>query len=141
MTSQLKMVLDRSIPLLSGKVVIKEGRCRHPRRSESTNGKILLVSVSGFAKLENFDPLVAHVKALANNEDRNYVGAILRPYAWALEHAHRFGVDIDDIIKALKNAGKQLASNGEISTEILAKISREFIPHEMVAELISSQFR
>ena len=141
MTSQLKIIIDRAIPLSNGKVELVEGHCRHPSRSGRKDGKIALVSVCGFAELDNFDALITHVKAISKNEHRNYVGAILRPYAWAFQEADRIGVKIDDIIQALVDAGKQLATTGEFKEETLETISREVIPPEMVAKIISMQFQ
>ncbi|MDF1541398.1 MAG: hypothetical protein P1Q69_21040, partial [Candidatus Thorarchaeota archaeon] len=41
-------------------VILKDNHCRHPRRSGKTGGKVVLVSVCGFAEKDNFDPLVVH---------------------------------------------------------------------------------
>lgn len=140
MSSQLKTVLDRSIPLLSGKVELRDGHCRHPSRSGRNGRKIALVSVCGFAELDNFDVLVQHVKAIAKNENRNYVGAVLRPYAWAFNHADEMRLNVDDIIQAVEAAGEQLASSGTMDQDTLNTISRTVLPAEVVAKIISSQF-
>ncbi|MHA1907777.1 MAG: flavodoxin family protein [Candidatus Thorarchaeota archaeon] len=141
MTSQLKMVIDRSVPLSNGKVELVDGHCRHPIRSGRTGGKIALLSVCGFAELDNFDSLVHHVKAIAKNEAREYIGAILRPYAWAFQHADRMGVDISDITDALIDAGRQIATTGTLKQETLDTVSRMVIPPDMVAKIISQQFQ
>ncbi|MHA2426131.1 MAG: flavodoxin family protein [Candidatus Thorarchaeota archaeon] len=141
MTGSLKNVIDRTIPLSNGKVELVDGHCRHPVRSGRVGGKIAVLSVCGFAELDNFDSLVHHVQAIAKNEHREYIGAILRPYAWAFEHADRFGVKIGDIIQAVIDAGEQIAKNGSMKQETLDIISKEIIPPKIVAEVISRQFQ
>ena len=141
MTGTLKTVIDRSIPLDSGKVVLKDGHCRHPRRSGNEGGKVALVSVCGFAEMDNFDPLVTHVKAICKNMGTEYAGAILRPYAWALSYADQFGVDVTDIIQAVEDAGQQLVTDGKMKEATLKTIQREVLSQEMVAQVISSQFQ
>ena len=136
----MKTLLDRSIPLSSGKVEIVDGYCRHPARSGRKEGKIALLSVCGFHELDTFNSLIQHVQAIAKNEHREYIGAILRPYAWAIPHAEQFGVKIDDIVEAVVEAGVQLATTGTLKQETLDIISKDVIPKEIVAKVITSQF-
>ncbi|UCE09347.1 MAG: flavodoxin family protein [Candidatus Thorarchaeota archaeon] len=141
MTGSLKMLLDRFIPLESGKVELIDGHCRHPRRSGRSGDKLVLLSVCGFAEMDNFDSLVAHVKAMSKNMHRDYVGAVLRPYAWALGMPERIGIEIGDIVQALEDAGRQLVEEGRFYPETLATISKELLPQQVVAQMISSGFR
>ena len=141
MTGIMKNFLDRAIPLDSGKVIIREGHCRHPSRSGGGMGKVALMSVCGFHEMDNFDPLVTHVKALCKNMNAEFVGAVLRPYAWALSALPERGIDVSDVVEAIRNAGRQLVENGKFEEATLATISRELIPQEIVAQLISSQFK
>lgn len=140
MTGLMKNAIDRSIPLDSGKVILKDNHCRHPRRSGEKSAKVALVSVCGFAEMDNFDPLVHHIKAICKNMGNEYVGAILRPYAWALGNADRIGIDTDDIIEALEEAGKQLVIDGKFDATTLRVIEKQLLSTEIVATIISSQF-
>jgi hypothetical protein len=45
----MKTLLDRLLPLLKGRVELKEDHMRHVPREGVKKGKILLVSASGFA--------------------------------------------------------------------------------------------
>ncbi|TFH03405.1 MAG: flavodoxin family protein, partial [Candidatus Thorarchaeota archaeon] len=135
MTGSLKTLIDRSIPLLHGRFEIREDHCRHPPRNYVKQGKIVLLSVAGFTELDNFDPLISHVKAICKNMSREYVGAVLRPIAWAMEGAKEQGIPIDDIYEAVKEAGRELISNGSMKEETLATIAREFMPRDVVVQL------
>lgn len=40
--------------------------------------KMVLVSNCGFWEMDNFDPLLVHLKALCRNAEAEFVGALLR---------------------------------------------------------------
>ncbi|MHA1959005.1 MAG: flavodoxin family protein [Candidatus Thorarchaeota archaeon] len=141
MTGTMKVLLDRFIPLSSGKVELVDGHCRHPSRSGKTGDKLVLLSVCGFAEMDNFDSLVTHVTAMSKNMHREFVGAVLRPYAWALNMPERIGIEIEDIIQALEEAGRQLVEEGGFDPETLATISKDLLPKEAIAQMISSGFQ
>jgi multimeric flavodoxin WrbA len=134
MTGPMKIFMDRSIPLLEGKWELRDDHCRHPLREGTKAGRIALVSVSGFTELDNFDPLVVHMKAAALNMKREFVGAILRPCAWIIPVAEERGASFDDVIEALRDAGQQLVSKGEMSEDALDTISRELVPRQKILE-------
>jgi multimeric flavodoxin WrbA len=127
MTGTMKTLLDRSIPLLEGRWEVRDDHCRHPLREGTKPGKIVLVSVSGFTERDNFDPLVVHVKAAAKNFYRDFVGAVLRPNAWVLPEVQKRGVSIEDVMSALRDAGREVIASGRISDKTLDAISREVV--------------
>ncbi|MFX0108569.1 MAG: flavodoxin family protein [Candidatus Hodarchaeota archaeon] len=134
MTGPMKIFLDRSIPLLEGKWELRDNHCRHPLREGTKPSKIALVSVSGFTELDNFDPLVTHMKAASLNMGREFVGAVLRPCAWVIPEGEKRGASFEDIGEALRDAGNQLVSSGKMSQETLNKISRDVVPREQIFE-------
>ncbi|MGY5859984.1 MAG: flavodoxin family protein [Candidatus Thorarchaeota archaeon] len=135
MTGSLKTLIDRSIPLLKGGFVLRDDHCRHPVREHVKQGKLVLISVAGFTEVDNFDPLITHVKAICKNMKREYGGAVLRSVAWIMEGAAEQGVNIEPIYEALKEAGHDLISTGSMKEETLETIKREFIPRDTVVEL------
>ena len=59
-------------------------------------GKIVLVCNCGYWEMDNFNPLLAHVKAICRNTDREFAGALLRPYGYImgkLVHVGHIGND------------------------------------------------
>ncbi len=127
MTGTMKTFLDRSIPLLEGRWELRDDHCRHPLREGTKAGKIVLFSVSGFTEMDNFDPLVAHVKAAAKNFGRDYIGAVLRPNAWVLPEVQKGGISIGEVMTALRDAGREMVTDGQISDKTLDAVSREVI--------------
>ena len=80
--------------------------------------------------MDNFDPLVIHMKAFCKNMASEFVGALLRPHADMLRGMVEMGAPIDDIFEAAKEAGRQLAADGVMSEQTLQAVSRELIPRD-----------
>ncbi len=140
MTGSLKTLLDRSIPLLHGAFVLRDDHCRHELRNHVKSGKIALVAVSGFTEMDNFDPLITHVKALSKNLNREFVGSLLRPYAWILNPSLEHGAPLGDIIEAIKEAGKQLVAEGKMKEETLEIVAREIVPRSEVITMMQGHY-
>ena len=140
MTGPLKTFLDRLVPLLEGRIEIRDGHCRHPLREGVKAGKLVLVSASGFTEMDNFDPLVAHVRAACRNMGREFAGAILRPYGWFINRLLRKGYPVDSILQAIKSAGVNLVEKGSIPDDLLKEISRDLVTREEVLEPYNSYY-
>ncbi len=89
--------------------------------------------------MDNFDPLLAHVKAMCRNFDREFAGALLRPHGTSIKRLIQGSFPIDDIFSAAKDAGRQLVADGRMSSETLKAVSRELLPLETQV-LGSNQF-
>lgn len=146
MTGPMKMILDRILPIAQPYIEIRDGHCRHPRRAGTKNGKLVLVSNCGFWELDNFEPLVAHVKAICQNLERDFSGALLRPHGPALRYLLENNIPIlsaraKKIVQAAKKAGFELATTGEISEDLLATVSQHLIPRRLYLHYINKHFR
>jgi len=140
MTGSLKTLLDRTIPLQHGAFEIRDDHCRHSLRDHVKAGKIALFSVCGFTEMDNFDPLIAHVKAISKNMNREYVGEVLRPYGWIVEPGMKQGAPLGFIHDAIRQAGYQLISEGSMNEETLSIIAREIVPRDQVIQLMKQSF-
>ncbi len=141
MNAQMKTLLDRSIPLLKPFFVVHDDHCRHDRREGYRDGKVVLVSVSGFTELDNFDPLVAHVRAACRNMRREFAGALLRPYANSLSELAQGGIDVADVYAAAREAGEQLVREGAMSADVQARVSRDLVPRDKYVRAANLQFQ
>ncbi|MFX1561529.1 MAG: flavodoxin family protein [Promethearchaeota archaeon] len=140
MTGSLKSLLDRSIPLLHGAFELRDDHCRHALRDHVKAGKLALFSVCGFTEMDNFDPLIAHVEAISKNMNREFVGSLLRPYAWIIEPGLKQGAPLKYIHDAVKQAGHQLISEGRMKEETLSTISSEIVPRARVIEILQQSY-
>ncbi len=141
MTSRMKALLDRTLPLLMPFFEIRDDHCRHPRRGTSKQGKIVLLSVSGFTELDNFDPLVHHIQAIAKNMGREYAGALLRPIGATIPVLKHMGIAVDDVLTATKQAGVEVVQEGRISEGIMQIVSREIVPREAYVKQVNMMFQ
>jgi multimeric flavodoxin WrbA len=128
MTGPLKNLIDRFIPNAQPFFEIRNGHIRHPGRGETKSGKMVLVSNCGFWEMDNFDPLVFHVKAICKNMNAEFAGALLRPHGPAMKPMLEIGGLVEDVIEAARDAGRQLVREGKISPETLSTVSRELMP-------------
>jgi multimeric flavodoxin WrbA len=140
MTGSLKTLLDRSIPLLHGAFELRDDHCRHALREHVKGGKIALVSVCGFTEMDNFDPLISHMKAISKNMNREFVGSLLRPYAWIIEPAMKQGAQLGYILKAVKQAGYQLIINGHMDEATLSTVASEILPRSEIIKMMKQHY-
>jgi multimeric flavodoxin WrbA len=141
MPGTLKNLIDRLLPTLEPYFTMRGEHCRHQPRPPHKHSKVVLISNCGFWEMDNFDPLVMHIKAICKNTCWEYVGALLRPHGEAFGYMVRHGVEIQDVLTAAKNAGRELAKTGKISEENLRTVSRELVPLETYVEMTNRGFK
>ncbi|MBA7603163.1 hypothetical protein ES703_10267 [subsurface metagenome] len=134
-TASMKTVMERMNPLMLPFTELHDGHSFHPRREGTKRSKVVLVSTCGFWEMDNFDLLLAHLRAYCRNADREFAGALLRPHGGGLKEMREMGMLFDDVFEAAKEAGRQLVRDGEMAPETLATVSRELIPLEASIEM------
>jgi multimeric flavodoxin WrbA len=139
MTGPMKTMLDRLIPIGLPLIDIRGGHSRHPGRAHIEASRMVLVSNCGFWELDNFDPLVAHVKAVAENIGRTFSGALLRPHGPALKPMMQQGAPVGDILDAARRAGSETVTAGVISPGTLQSVSRELLPRDLYNEIANQR--
>jgi multimeric flavodoxin WrbA len=135
MTGPLKNLLDRAIPIGDPVIEMRDGHCRHRARNEIQDGKLVLVSNCGFWEMDNFDPLIVHMKAVSSNLGREFAGALLRPHGPALKAMMDRGMPVHDVLDAAKEAGRQLVAEGRMKPDTLRIVSRELLPLQMYVNI------
>jgi multimeric flavodoxin WrbA len=142
LTGQTKQFLDRTLPLLQPFYEFREGHCRHPLRDDvNPNGQLVLVSNAGFWEMDNFTPIILHMQAYCRNMSRAYAGALLRPHGPALRAMQAMGAPVDDVLDAVKDAGRQLIDNGVMTENTLNTISRPLLSAKDFAHTINQRFK
>ena len=135
MTGPLKNLWDRMIPLTYRIIELRDGHCRHLGRSGNLSGKVVLVSSCGFWEMDNFDPLLAHIRAKCRNMNREFAGALLRPHGPALKSMAAKGAPVNDVFEAARQAGRQLIQEGRMSNQTLETVSRPLMPLEEYVQI------
>ncbi len=139
MTGQCKNFIDRLIPLLDPHYEIRDGHFRHVVK-EKYCSKIFLISVCAFHEMDNFDPLILHIKRAAKNLNMEHMGEILRPAVYSLG-MKKVGSDaIGKVMEAFERAGKELVENGVVSEKTRQEATNEIVPKEAYLRTINRYF-
>jgi multimeric flavodoxin WrbA len=139
-TGPLKNLLDRLLPLIEPQISIMDGHCRHALMEGVKGGKIVLISTCGFWELDNFEPLVSHIKAVTKNIHRQYAGAILRPHGALIKYWQKTGDKMNEVLAACRRAGLHLGDDEGILEEDLNLISSELISMNDYEKMINDNF-
>ncbi len=139
MTSQCKHFIDRLIPLLDPHYEVRNGHCRHVVKEKFCD-RIFLVSVCAFYEMDNFDPLVLHVKRVAKNLNMEYVGEILRPAVYSLGMKKVGSGAIEGVMEAFERAGEELVENGVVSEKTRQEAASEIVPREAYLRTLNRYF-
>jgi multimeric flavodoxin WrbA len=133
----MKNLWDRIIiPMGEVRTVFRNGRSRHPMRAGIKSGKIVLVSSCGYWKVDNFNMLIDLTKEFGYHSEREYIGALLRPHAYAMRYMVDSGNQADDVLEAAREAGRQLIEHGKIPLKALNGVSRELVSLESYVSVI-----
>lgn len=130
MTGPLKNLIDRMLLIGKPFLTIFNDHSRHDLVNEAQKGKIVLISTCGFWEMDNFDPLLAHVKAISLNVKRPLVGSLLRPHGPSMKILMEQGQSMDKVTESAKEAGRQLAKHGSIPDDVLLGVQQELMPRE-----------
>jgi Multimeric flavodoxin WrbA len=136
-TGPMKMFMDRLVPAIHLTMEIREGHLRHPARRDMNLEKVVLVSNCGFWEMDNFDPMVAHIKAFSKNINTEYAGEILRPHGPVFGKMLKENMSVNDIIKSAREAGCQLVENGKMSSETTKNISRPLMSRDAFLQMVN----
>ncbi|HUU78884.1 MAG TPA: flavodoxin family protein [candidate division Zixibacteria bacterium] len=116
-----KNFVDRMLCLLDPEFILKDDHCRHPIRFPKMPHLVLL-STCGFTEMDNFSPMIEHVKEICKNMHLTYVGEILPPTAWMMSIPN-LQILYEPIFEAIKQAGKDIVTSGKISEELSNQIT------------------
>jgi multimeric flavodoxin WrbA len=142
MTGIMKNLLDRLIPMVEPFFEMRENHFRHIVREDVRGGKVVLLSNCGFYELDNFDPLVEHVKAFCKNINREFTASLLRPHGEALKPLMSFYPDlVNGVLDSLREAGKLLIETGNIPKELVEEISKPLMPPDVYFETANRMFK
>lgn len=139
MTGHCKHFLDRLLPLLDPHYEIRDGHFRHVVEGKFC-GKIFLVSVCAFHEMDNFEPLILHVKRVAKNLKMEYLGEILRPAVYGLD-MKRAGIEtIGSVMEAVERAGRELVENGTVSEKTRQEVARTIVSKQAYLRALNRYF-
>ena len=116
--SYLQRMTERMLPMVLPFMEEREGLTRHPERQERRAMKMVLAAVAGFPDTENFD----QAKALYPNSI-----PIFLPSGQVLQNQEG-RKHLSSFTEAVKEAGRQLASRGEVDEAVKERLLVKFSP-------------
>jgi hypothetical protein len=109
---------------------IRDGHQRLKLPEGFVPSKLALVSTCGYHEMDNFDTLLNWIESLIRMGLFDFAGALLRPHANVLNPIYKTKLDVDDILQASNDAGRQLITDGKISKETLSIVSRDILSRD-----------
>lgn len=143
-TAQMKTMLDRLIAGGSPFIENRDGHARHPSHGkEKKTRKLLLLSTCGFGERSNFDPMIHHMKAIADNfATGEYMGALVRPMGQTMTMlAPEKPEEVKAIREAFYRAGAEAVSKGSISAELQDAVAAPLISFDEFVERTNQLFK
>lgn len=119
MSGQMKIFIDRMIPVMEPFFVEKNGKMSHPRRREKP-WKVILISNEGFMEKSHFDLLVSQMNVMASHwgDGEGLDEVILRTSGEVMKYP-MLESKMNEIYDALEKAGAEFVLDGKIKTETL----------------------
>ena len=127
MTATLKVFIERTLPAAQPFFEIHEGRMFHPLRHKVP--AVVILSVSGMPDEDHFSALSAHVRYLYASPGRRLLAEIYRPAAEAMTSPF-FKEQLDDILDATTQAGRELVRSMQVAPDTLKRITQPLIDAE-----------
>jgi len=126
-TSSLKRILDRMLPLASPEICQDEQGCYHPPRFPGRSMRSLWVLNSGFPDIGHFDAVHAHMDAI--DKARRSKEPSQRIFCTAGELLKHEGAKPlwGPYLELIRQCGRELVIGGRISEETLQKTRSPFI--------------
>ncbi len=136
MSGQMKIFVDRLIPLMEPFFVEKNGKMAHPIR-RNRPWKTILISNEGFLEKAHFDILVSHMNKMASfwGECDGLCEMILRTQGECMKQS-MYVDKMKEITTALEQAGNEFAVYGKISRKTLDIIEQP-LTQDSLAEVMN----
>jgi multimeric flavodoxin WrbA len=126
----MQNVINRLCPLLQPYLEFRDDRTRARFHQDVSIQKIVLVSTGGWWEKENMNTVVQIVEELAANASVEFSGAILRPHAFLMKKDGKITKEGEELLRAAREAGRELIRDGKISQGTLDIISSPLITEE-----------
>ncbi|MGQ4891417.1 MAG: NAD(P)H-dependent oxidoreductase [Candidatus Njordarchaeia archaeon] len=127
--AKFKALLDRTFIELQPVLYPDKNYTKHPLWHVKER-YLALFAISGYPEMEVFNSLREMIRGLARDASIPLIAEIFRPNAWILKTLAQYRDKYRKVVEALDAAGEQLVLRGNVDSEILAIISKRYIPKE-----------
>jgi len=127
--AEMKAFIERTLPVLEPFFEQRDNRTVHPLRQTPPDAVVL--SVAGFLEMSVFDQLSNYVQLLFGR-NRRLLAEIYRP---AAEMLSRIEDKKEEVFEATIQAGRELVTSRQVSTETLNQIQQPIIDFQTFAQM------
>ena len=127
--AEVKAFIERTLPVLEPFFEQHDNRTVHPLRQ--THPDAVVLSVAGFLEMSVFDQLSNYVQLLLGR-NRRLLAEIYRP---AAEMLSRIKDKKEEVFEATIQAGRELVTSRQVSTETLNQIQQPIIDFQTFAQM------
>lgn len=137
MTSDMKIIMEKTLPLLEPYLIKDKELTTHPRRNKEKQDKWVIISVCGFPEIDHFQSLDLNFEQIARAYKAKIIGKIYRPSSEALKS----GAPVfNSYLKNCYLAGKEVIENGEVKKETQKKLYKDFIMPKFLFRFVANIF-
>ena len=142
MTSYMKTLIERMLPLLAPYMEECGRRTIHPLRYPEEEGRhrMVIISVCGFPEKTHFKPLSYTFRRISTNFHAPIAAEIYIPGGPMLL-SERWRKRMRRVLEAVTQAGREIATTGEVSKKTLETIRRMRIPTALYRDIINRWWR
>lgn len=135
---EMQIFINRLVPLILPLLETREGRTRARLRDNIKLRKVVLVSTGGWWEKENLETVVRIAKEIADTMTIEFTGAVLRPHAFLIKKKGELTEDGAEIIREVREAGREFAEHGQLNAKRLEAIRRPLISREELLKRYNS---
>lgn len=138
-SSSMKILLERTLPLSKPFLVKNKKSTNHPRRFKEYHARWVIISVCGFPEIEHFQALDMSFQQLAKLDNTEIIGKIYRPSSEMLRNKSAQKM----FKKYLDNcylAGKEVVENGKITEKTQKELYKDFVIPKFLFRFMANRF-
>lgn len=137
MSSDMKIMIERTLPLMEPYLIKDKDITTHPRRNKNKQDKWVIISVCGFPEIEHFQALDLCFEQNARAHKSEIVGKIYRPSSEALKSGAPL---FKTYLRNCYLAGKEVMENGKIDEETQKNLYKDFVMPKFLYRSMANRF-
>lgn len=136
-TSGMKIMIEKTLPLIEP-FFVKDGELTtHPRRNKEKQQKWVIISVCGFPEIEHFQAIDLWFEQNARAHGAKVVGKIYRTSSEAM----KAGITLfKDYLDNCYLAGREIIENGQIQEDTQRKLYKDYIMPKFLIRFMTNKF-
>ena len=137
MSSEMKIMIERTLPLLEPFLLKDKELTKHPRRNKNKKEKWVILSVCGFPEIQHFQALDLCFEQNARAHEAEIIGKIYRPSSEALKTG---APGFKSYLENCYLAGKEVVKNGKIKEKTQKNLYKDFVMPKFLFRFVANKF-